>query len=83
MRGYMVPGFIMVIIGCIVVGYIIYEQVNTHYVCNTEATVLDILSVNYRSATILTDKGEVVLNQPTIKDGDTICLSGERIRNEE
>ena len=73
------------IVGCIV-GYSIYNaQVNTHWACNEEAIVLDILKVHYRSATILTDKGEIVLNQPrpSVKDGDKICLHGERIRNVE
>ncbi|KKL54250.1 hypothetical protein LCGC14_2267310 [marine sediment metagenome] len=68
-----------------VVGYIMYDEaVNTRSVCYEEGVVLDILKVHYRDATILTDKGEVILNQATVKDGDTICLrSGrERIDNE-
>jgi len=63
--------------------YFIYDaDVNTHWVCHNEAVVLDILSVNYRHATFLTDKGEVTLSQSRIKDGDTICLRGSHVRNE-
>jgi len=76
------PSTIVIFIG--IVGYIIYDEtVNTHVVCHEEGVVLDILSVNYRDATILTDKGKIILNQATIKDGDTICLRSERARNEE
>ena len=67
-------------------GYVIYDQsVNIRSVCYEEGIVLDILKVHYRDATILTDKGEVILNQATVKDGDTICLrSGlERIKDED
>lgn len=78
---YIMLGMAVIVIG--IVGYSTYEEVNTHWVCYEEAIVLDILKVHYRSATILTDKGEVVLNQATVKNGDTICLRGERVRNEE
>ncbi|KKL09943.1 hypothetical protein LCGC14_2560800 [marine sediment metagenome] len=79
---YIVSGIMVILIGIFV--YVIYdEQVNTHLVCHEEAIVLDILKVHYRSATILTDKGEKILNQATIKDGDVICLRNERVRNEE
>lgn len=79
---YIVLGILIMFI--IIPGYLVYdENVNTHWVCHEETIVLDILEVDYRSATILTDKGEKVLNQATVKDGDTICLRGERVRNEE
>ena len=78
---YIMLGIIVIIFG--IVAYVIHDEVNTHRVCLEEAVVLDILSVNYRSATILTDKGEVVLNQATVKDGDTLCLRSERVRNED
>jgi len=65
--------------------YIVYDEtVNTHVVCLEEGVVSDILSVNYRDATILTVKGrEIVLNQSTVKDGDVLCLRSERVRNDE
>jgi len=79
---YIMLGMIAIVFG--VVAYIIHdEELNTHVVCRKEAIVLDILKVHYRSATILTDKGEIVLNQATVKDGDTICLRSERVRNGE
>ncbi len=75
------PAMTAILIGT--VGYVIYdESVNTHVVCHEEAVVLDILKVHYRSTTILTDKGEMVLNQANVKDGDVICVRGERVRNE-
>ncbi len=62
-------------------GYVVYDQnVNIHSVCYEEGIVLDILSVSYRDALILTDKGKMVLNQATVKDGDTICLRSGRER---
>lgn len=80
--GYMLMGLTAIFI--FIPGYYMYDEaVNTHWVCHEEVIVLDILKVNYRSATILTDKGEKVLNQATVKDGDTICLRGERVRNKE
>ncbi len=75
-------GFVIIFIA--VPAYIVHDQsVNTHRVCYEEGVVLDILSVNYRDATILTDKGKIILNQATVKDGDIICLRSGRVRNEE
>lgn len=66
------------------VGYFMYDDaVNVRSVCYEEAIVLDILKVHYRDATILTDKGEIILNQATVKDGDTICLKSGRERIDE
>ncbi len=79
---YIMSGIVVIILG--ITGYAVYdEEVNTRSVCYEEGIVLDILSVNYRDATILTDKGKVILNQATVKDGDTICLRSGRVRNEE
>ncbi len=45
------------------------------YHCVKTVTVVDILSVNYRSATILTeDNEEIELNQETFTIGDEICV---------
>ena len=44
-------------------------------VCVEEAIVLDIVSVDYRSATVFTTKGTFTRNQHTFKDGDTICIT--------
>ena len=42
--------------------------------CTEEAVVLDIVSVDYRSATVFTNKGTFDLNQSYVKDGSTICI---------
>ena len=77
-----VLGFVIIFIA--IPAYIVHDQaVNTHQVCYEEGVVLDILSVNYRDATILTDKGKIILNQATVKDGDVICLRSGRVRNDE
>ncbi len=49
------------------------------YSCTKEFTVVDILSVNYRSATILTeDNEEIVLTQERFTVGDKICVKSKR-----
>jgi len=72
----------LIMAACIVsfFAYALYTDVTTsEWVCNTEATVLDIVSVKYRTTTVLTDKGEITLDQPTVKNGDVICISGSRV----
>ena len=75
----------MILTFVVVPAYIIYDaEANTHWECHEEAVISDILSVDYRHATILTVKGrEIVLNQPTVKVGDVICLSGKQVRNDD
>lgn len=43
-------------------------------VCLEEAVVLDIVSVDYRDATVFTTKGTFTRNQDRFKNGDTICI---------
>jgi hypothetical protein len=48
-------------------------------VCTAESKVVDIVSVNYRDATIKLENGQLVtVNQATLKKGDAYCLSYQR-----
>lgn len=42
--------------------------------CTEKAVVLDIVSVDYRDATVFTTKGTFTRNQDRFKTGDTICI---------
>lgn len=44
--------------------------------CTKHTIVTDIVSVYYRSATIMTENGTYVINQGKLKDGDKICIEG-------
>lgn len=64
------------------VGYLIYDDATNPYVCVKKETVVDILSLNYRSATILlSDNSTVVVNQATLSPGDAYCV--KRVKRSE
>lgn len=59
-------------IGCILL-YYDFETVKT--VCTNEATVVEIVSVDYRHSTALMSNGNTeTFNQRTYKPGDVMCL---------
>ena len=62
----------------IISGVIIWgeETDRIGFKCTKHTIVTDIVSVYYRSATIMTENGTYTLNQPKIKDGDKICIEG-------
>lgn len=67
--------FIMLLI----VAYVAHYDEKYPMQCVSSSKVADILSLDYRSATIKLENGkEVVVNQATLKKGDDFCLAHER-----
>lgn len=44
--------------------------------CTKHAVITDIVEVNYRTSTIMTENGTYKLLQPSIKEGVKICIEG-------
>jgi sensor c-di-GMP phosphodiesterase-like protein len=59
--------------------YMIYQDIAHPYKCVQTSIVTQILELQYREAMIqLADGRKVVVDQATLKPGDTFCLKRER-----
>ena len=74
---------IFLLVLSLVIGVIVWgeETDRIGFQCTKYDTIDDITSVYYRSATVATESGSYVLDQPDIKDGDKICIEGVRYNN--
>lgn len=69
-------GFLVVCIGGPIVGLVMDQH--DPLVCVDEVTVKEILSVDFRDATILTTDGrQITVNQEKLKPGSPYCVNKE------
>lgn len=65
------------------IGYLIYEEETNPRVCVESSAIVEIVSVDRRSATIRLENGQLhTLDQSTVKPGDMFCLRYDRKNGE-
>lgn len=75
----MIRDFFICAIVASLIAFFCVQQTKYKMVCTSESMVVDIISLEYRDATIKLANGQIVkVNQATLKKGDSYCLRYEK-----